>query len=163
MQYAEAYTVCIPLQGGDTSERVVVVHRRAVHRTKLVGVCALQVSALTKCPVTWPRACWLGSDSQACGTGLRAIRLLEVPRAFSPCFRPLLGSPSSSPRACVRRALSRPKEAMEGSDDIFVHKFSISMGGKTLFKDAKLSLAHGRRYGLIGAPAARPARTAAGN
>ena len=53
-------------------------------------------------------------------------------------------------------APSRPKEAMEGSDDIFVHKFSISMGGKTLFKDAKLSLAHGRRYGLIGAPAARP-------
>lgn len=49
---------------------------------------------------------------------------------------------------------------MEGSDDIFVHKFSISMGGKTLFKDAKLSLAHGRRYGLIGAPAARPVRTA---
>jgi hypothetical protein len=32
---------------------------------------------------------------------------------------------------------------MEGSDGIFVHKFSISMGGKTLFKDAKLSLAHG--------------------
>ena len=61
--------------------------------------------------------------------------------------------------ACSSRALgapSRPKEAMEGSDDIFVHKFSISMGGKTLFKDAKLSLAHGRRYGLIGAPAARP-------
>ena len=40
---------------------------------------------------------------------------------------------------------------MEGSDDIYAHKFSISMGGKTLFKDAKLSLAHGRRYGLIGA------------
>ena len=40
---------------------------------------------------------------------------------------------------------------MEGSDDIFVHKFSISMGGKTLFKDSKLVLAHGRRYGLIGA------------
>ena len=58
---------------------------------------------------------------------------------------------------------SAANEAMEGSDDIFVHKFSISMGGKTLFKDAKLSLAHGRRYGLIGAPAARPARTAAGN
>lgn len=51
---------------------------------------------------------------------------------------------------------------MEGSDDIFVHKFSISMGGKTLFKDAKLSLAHGRRYGLIGAPpaVARPQQLA---
>ena len=51
---------------------------------------------------------------------------------------------------------------MEGSDDIFVHKFSISMGGKTLFKDAKLSLAHGRRYGLIGAPPARRRPAAAG-
>ena len=51
--------------------------------------------------------------------------------------------------------LGERNAAMEGSDDIFVHKFSISMGGKTLFKDAKLSLAHGRRYGLIGAPPAR--------
>ena len=40
--------------------------------------------------------------------------------------------------------------AMEGSDDVYVHRFSISMGGKTLFSDCKLSLAHGRRYGLIG-------------
>ena len=40
---------------------------------------------------------------------------------------------------------------MEGSDDVYVHKFSISMGGKTLFNDCKLSLAYGRRYGLIGA------------
>lgn len=39
---------------------------------------------------------------------------------------------------------------MEGSDDVYVHKFSISMGGKTLFNDCKLSLVHGRRYGLIG-------------
>ena len=39
---------------------------------------------------------------------------------------------------------------MEGSDDVHVHKFSISMGGKTLFKDCPLSLAHGRRYGPIG-------------
>ena len=35
---------------------------------------------------------------------------------------------------------------------MYVHKFSISMGGKTLFDDCKLSLAYGRRYGLIGAP-----------
>ena len=42
---------------------------------------------------------------------------------------------------------------MEGSDDIIVNKFSISMGGKTLFKDSKLSLVHGRRYGLIGVSA----------
>jgi len=39
---------------------------------------------------------------------------------------------------------------MEGSDDVYVHKFSISMGGKTLFNDCKLALMHGRRYGLIG-------------
>ena len=39
---------------------------------------------------------------------------------------------------------------MEGSDDVHVHKFSISRGGKPLFKDCPLSLAHGRRYGLIG-------------
>ena len=43
-----------------------------------------------------------------------------------------------------------PATKMEGSDDVHVHKFSISMGGKTLFKDCPLSLAHGRRYGLIG-------------
>ena len=40
---------------------------------------------------------------------------------------------------------------MEGSDDVYVHKFTISLGGKTLFSDCKLSLAHGRRYGLVGA------------
>ena len=39
---------------------------------------------------------------------------------------------------------------MEGSDDIICPKFSISMGGKPLFKDARLALVHGRRYGLIG-------------
>lgn len=45
---------------------------------------------------------------------------------------------------------------LEGIEDIICNKFSISMGGKTLFKDSKLSLIHGRRYGLIGArPACR--------
>ena len=44
---------------------------------------------------------------------------------------------------------------LEGSEDVHVPKFSISMGGKTLFKDSKLSLIHGRRYGLIGARLAR--------
>jgi len=39
---------------------------------------------------------------------------------------------------------------MEGSDDVICDKFSISRGGKTLFNDSKLSLIHGRRYGLIG-------------
>ena len=39
----------------------------------------------------------------------------------------------------------------EGSDDVYVHKFTISLGGKTLFSDCRLSLAYGRRYGLVGA------------
>jgi len=45
-------------------------------------------------------------------------------------------------------------QGIEGSDDVYVHKFTISLGGKTLFNDSKLSLAYGRRYGLVGAPAA---------
>ena len=40
---------------------------------------------------------------------------------------------------------------IEGSDDVYIHKFTISLGGKTLFKDCPLSLAYGRRYGLVGA------------
>ena len=44
---------------------------------------------------------------------------------------------------------------MEGSDDVIVDKFSISRGGKTLFRASRLALVHGRRYGLIGA-LARP-------
>ena len=39
---------------------------------------------------------------------------------------------------------------MEGSDDIICPKFSLSMGGKSLFSDSRLALVHGRRYGLIG-------------
>ena len=53
----------------------------------------------------------------------------------------------SAPRG---RVATHFRPQMEGSDDVHVHKFSISMGGKTLFKDCPLSLAHGRRYGLIG-------------
>ena len=29
--------------------------------------------------------------------------------------------------------------AMEGSDDVYVHRFTIKLGGKTLFNDCKLS------------------------
>lgn len=51
---------------------------------------------------------------------------------------------------------------LEGTEDIICNKFSISMGGKTLFKDSKLSLIHGRRYGLIGAcPACQQQQTRA--
>ena len=48
--------------------------------------------------------------------------------------------------------------AMEGSDDVYVHKFTISLGGKTLFQDCKMSLAYGRRYGLVGVQHAQPQR-----
>jgi len=41
-------------------------------------------------------------------------------------------------------------QALEGSDDVYVNKFTIQLGGNTLFNDAKLVLAYGRRYGLIG-------------
>ena len=34
--------------------------------------------------------------------------------------------------------------------DINVPNFSISAAGKILFKDASLTIAHGRRYGLVG-------------
>ena len=47
----------------------------------------------------------------------------------------------------------------EGSDDVYVHKFTISLGGKTLFSDCRLSLAYGRRYGLVGARCACTLRT----
>ena len=49
---------------------------------------------------------------------------------------------------------------MEGSDDVIVDKFSISRGGKTLFRDSRLALVHGRRYGLIGALACQRAAAA---
>ena len=42
-------------------------------------------------------------------------------------------------------------KGIEGSDDVYIHKFTISLGGKTLFSDCKLSLAYGHRYGLVGA------------
>jgi hypothetical protein len=44
-------------------------------------------------------------------------------------------------------------EALPQGDDIHVHKFTIYMGGKALFKDATLTLARGHRYGLVGPPA----------
>ena len=49
------------------------------------------------------------------------------------------------------RTMASSSNMLEGSDDVYVHKFTISLGGKTLFADCKLSLAYGRRYGLVGA------------
>lgn len=37
------------------------------------------------------------------------------------------------------------------SKDIKIDKFDISIPSNVLFKDANLILAHGRKYGLIGA------------
>eukprot|EP00735_Rhodelphis_limneticus_P005587 TRINITY_DN174_c0_g1::TRINITY_DN174_c0_g1_i1::g.14369::m.14369 TRINITY_DN174_c0_g1::TRINITY_DN174_c0_g1_i1::g.14369 ORF type:complete len:565 (-),score=176.29,sp/Q9M1H3/AB4F_ARATH/44.64/7e-156,ABC_tran/PF00005.22/8.4e-22,ABC_tran/PF00005.22/2.5e+03,ABC_tran/PF00005.22/4.4e-21,AAA_21/PF13304.1/1.4e-05,AAA_21/PF13304.1/1.2e+03,AAA_21/PF13304.1/0.0057,AAA_21/PF13304.1/9.5e-05,SMC_N/PF02463.14/0.00097,SMC_N/PF02463.14/2.4e+03,SMC_N/PF02463.14/2.6,SMC_N/PF02463.14/0.18,AAA_29/PF13555.1/0.036,AAA_29/P len=38
----------------------------------------------------------------------------------------------------------------EGSNDIVVRKFNIYAGGKPLFKEANVTFAFGRRYGLVG-------------
>lgn len=35
-------------------------------------------------------------------------------------------------------------------DDIYVHKFTITIGGKHLFKEASLNLIHGKKYALVG-------------
>ncbi|KAJ1626652.1 P-loop containing nucleoside triphosphate hydrolase protein [Pavlovales sp. CCMP2436] len=37
-----------------------------------------------------------------------------------------------------------------GGNDVYVHKFSLTAGGKWLIKDSGLSLVQGRRYGLVG-------------
>jgi ATP-binding cassette subfamily F protein 3 len=37
-----------------------------------------------------------------------------------------------------------------GSKDIHLENFSVSNGGKELIEDATVTLAHGRRYGIIG-------------
>ncbi|CAB4062383.1 ABCF1 [Lepeophtheirus salmonis] len=39
---------------------------------------------------------------------------------------------------------------LETSKDIVIEKFSIAAKGKDLFRDAKLQITHGRRYGLVG-------------
>ncbi len=39
---------------------------------------------------------------------------------------------------------------LENATDIKIEKFSISAAGKTLFNNATLSIAQGRRYGLVG-------------
>ena len=75
-------------------------------------------------------------------------------RAVASCAR----SARTAPRAQCTLAARSP--SMEGSDDVIVDKFSISRGGKTLFRDSRLALVHGRRYGLIGALACQRAAAA---
>jgi hypothetical protein len=52
--------------------------------------------------------------------------------------------------ACSQTAVNENDSNWENSLDINVPSFSISAAGKILFKDAALSIAHGRRYGLVG-------------
>jgi len=53
--------------------------------------------------------------------------------------------------ACSQTAVNEKDPQWENSLDINVPSFNISAAGKILFKDASLAIAHGRRYGLVGA------------
>ena len=53
--------------------------------------------------------------------------------------------------ACSQTAVNTKDPQWQNSLDINVPNFSISAAGKILFKDAALNIAHGRRYGLVGA------------
>lgn len=52
--------------------------------------------------------------------------------------------------ACSQTAFNEKDPQWENSLDINIPNFSISAAGKILFKDAALTIAHGRRYGLVG-------------
>ena len=49
--------------------------------------------------------------------------------------------------ACSQTAVNENDPQWENSLDINVPNFSISAAGKILFKDASLTIGHGRRYG----------------
>jgi ATP-binding cassette subfamily F protein 1 len=53
--------------------------------------------------------------------------------------------------ACSQTAVNEKDPQWENSMDIGIPNFSISAAGKILFKDASLTIGHGRRYGLVGA------------
>jgi ABC-type multidrug transport system fused ATPase/permease subunit len=52
--------------------------------------------------------------------------------------------------ACSQTAVNENDAQWENSLDVSIPSFSISAAGKILFKDASLTIAHGRRYGLVG-------------
>jgi ATP-binding cassette subfamily F protein 1 len=52
--------------------------------------------------------------------------------------------------ACSQTAVNENDPQWQNSLDITIPNFSISAAGKILFKDAALTIAHGRRYGLVG-------------
>ena len=49
--------------------------------------------------------------------------------------------------ACSQTAVNENDPQWENSLDINIPNFSISAAGKILFKDASLTIGHGRRYG----------------
>jgi ATP-binding cassette subfamily F protein 1 len=51
---------------------------------------------------------------------------------------------------CSQTAVDERDPQWENSLDINIPNFSISAAGKILFKDASLTIAHGRHYGLVG-------------
>jgi ATP-binding cassette subfamily F protein 1 len=53
--------------------------------------------------------------------------------------------------ACSQTAVNEKDPQWQNSMDINIPNFSISAAGKILFKDAALTIGHGRRYGLVGA------------
>jgi ATP-binding cassette subfamily F protein 1 len=53
--------------------------------------------------------------------------------------------------ACSQTAVNEKDPQWENALDISIPNFSISAAGKILFKDAALTIGHGRRYGLVGA------------
>jgi ATP-binding cassette subfamily F protein 1 len=52
--------------------------------------------------------------------------------------------------ACSQTAVNSNDPQWQNSLDVNIPNFSISAAGKVLFKDASLTIAHGRRYGLVG-------------
>ncbi len=52
--------------------------------------------------------------------------------------------------ACSQTAINEKDPQWQNSLDIVIPSFNISAAGKILFKDASLTVAHGRRYGLVG-------------
>lgn len=52
--------------------------------------------------------------------------------------------------ACSQTAINENDPQWQNSLDIVIPSFNISAAGKILFKDASLTVAHGRRYGLVG-------------
>jgi ATP-binding cassette, subfamily F, member 1 len=52
--------------------------------------------------------------------------------------------------ACSQTAVNENDPQWQNSLDVNIPNFSISAAGKILFKDASLTIGHGRRYGLVG-------------